>query len=261
MSRSLDPAIRVATGLDIEPLWERFEIFEALHHTMSIDSPMTSHDLDEVVDLLALIGGEQALDLACGRGELLRRLAGRATTTGTGVDLSPWMLHAAHRLSPVENTELTWVLDDAREYAFTTPSLTNITTCLGGSWVWHGFTGTLKTLAALTPAGGRIAIGDMHLRDGLDAEAITKSHGAVESVEQLEAGFETNGLEILGRVNTTDAAWDDYLGRTREAVQRWAQLHPGERSESFVTEQQLWEADHARDRQILTWSVWVAEKR
>lgn len=261
----LDPAIHVTDGVAVESLWERFEIFEALHHTMSIDSPMTSADLDAVVDMLDPVDGDHALDLACGRGELLRRLRHHAAITGTGVDLSPWMLQAAHRLSAEQHVDqLTWVLDDAKDTAASRlehSERSEVTTCLGGSWVWHGFAGTLRTLAQLTKPGGRIAIGDMHLRDGLDPDAVAKTHGAVESVAQLEASFSAHGLDIIGRVNTTNDAWDDYLGRTRGAVQTWAQLHPGERSKSFIDEQRLWEQDHARDREILTWSVWVASKR
>lgn len=261
----LDPAIEVACGLDVDSLWERFEIFEALHHTMSIDSPMSSSDLDAVVDIINPVEGDFALDLACGRGELLRRLGQKVAVIGTGVDLSPWMLRAAHRLSAdAKVVDLTWALDDAKEAAdarLAVNEQTNLTTCLGGSWVWHGFDGTLRTLAQLTEPGGRIAIGDMHLRDELDPEVVSKTHGAVDSVAKIEASFATHGLDIIGRVNTSDEAWDEYLGRTREAAQSWAQLHPGERAESFVAEQREWEHDHARDREILTWSVWVALKR
>ena len=189
----------------------------------------------------------------------------RAAITGTGVDLSPWMLQAAHRLSTTTEIDgLTWMLDDAKNSAAQyreQSMLTNITTCLGGSWVWHGFDGTLRTIAQLTQPGGRTAIGDMHLRDNLDPVAVTQSHGAVDSATQIEASFDTYGLDIIGRVNTSDAAWDNYLTGTRKAALAWAQKHRGKRAASFISEQQEWEEHHARDREILTWSVWVAQKR
>ena len=248
--------------MSVGPLWERVEIFEALHHTTTIDSPMTSADLDVVVDMLSPTSGEEVLDLACGHGELLRRLRNRAAIRCTGVDLSPWMLQSAQRLSTEQNIDgLRWVLDDANRAAATYADRTNITTCLGGSWIWHGFDGTLRTLAQLTAPGGRIAIGDMHLRDHLDPEVISKTHGAVESVAELEASFDAHGLELVGRVNTSDRDWDEYLAGTRRAARAWAELHPGERADSFIAEQQQWELDHARDQEILTWSVWVAERR
>ncbi len=268
--RELDPAITVAAGIELAPLWDRFEIFEALHHTMTIDNPMTSADLDQVVELLSPTSGERALDLACGHGELLRRLRAKAAVSGRGVDLSPWMLRTAHRLTTEQlgrdsadgrgaANDITWVIDEARDHGRN--ETFNLTACLGASWVWHGFAGTVRALAERTAPGGRIAIGDMHLRDGLDANSVTESHGAIESIEELEASFDTHGLDLLGRVNTTDDAWDEYIQRTREAALLWAETYPGERSASFVSEQAQWQKDHARDREILTWSVWVATKR
>lgn len=262
----LDPSIERAEGLNINALSQRFEIFEALHHSMTIDSPMSSTDLDQVVDLLDPQDGETVLDLACGHGELLRRLRATALISGTGVDLSPWMVSTAHRLAAEGNlTDLTWRLDDAHDYVALrrdkTHRPTSITTCLGGSWIWHGIAGTLRTLAALNNDGGRIALGDMHLRDGLDPTVVAQSHGAVDSVDSIEDRFAEHGFEIVGRVTTSDAAWDSYLGETTKAVIAWSELRPGERSESFIAEQQQWQLDHARDREILTWSVWVARRK
>ena len=258
-TQDLDPAISVHTGLEVAGLWDRFEIFEAFHHTMTIDNPMTAANLDDVVSLLAPTNGETVLDLACGHGELLRRLRANADVSGRGVDLSPWMLRTAHRLSQESAPDLQWVLADAKDHGG--DATLNITTCLGASWVWHGFAGTVRALAKRTSPGGRVAIGDMHLRDGLDAATVSQSYGAIESIEELEATFGDHGLDIIGRVNTSDADWDDYLSRTRTAVTAWAQRYPGERADSYVAEQRSWEDDHARDREILTWSVWVAEKK
>ena len=65
-------------GTDVEGEWERFRIFEALHHRMRICNPMTSADLDAVADVLDPQPEQSALDIACGHGELLIRLAERA---------------------------------------------------------------------------------------------------------------------------------------------------------------------------------------
>lgn len=248
-----------ADDTDIDSLWDRFEIFEALHHEMTIDNPMTSADLDEVVEMLSPSNGDHSLDIACGHGELLRRIRRAAAVSATGVDLSPWMLRTAHELAQQESLDISWELAEGKDYA--NDRTFDLATCLGGSWIWHGFGGTVRALAQRANPSGRIAIGDMHLRDGLDAAAVTESHGAVESIDELESHFDAHGLDIVGRVNTSDEAWDDYLARTRSSVESWARLHPGERSNSYLADQQRWQDDHARDREILTWSVWVAKKR
>lgn len=255
----LDSSIEVAPGLDVDDLWSRFEVFEALHYGLTIDNPMSSQNLDDVVALLDPRNGDTAVDLACGHGELLRRLASRAAIVSRGVDLSPWMLQAALQLSERQANDIRWVLDDAKLHG--ADERFSIATCLGASWIWLGLPGTVREVAARTEAGGRIAVGDMHLRAGLDPTAVRASHGTVASTSQLEAYFDEHGVEILGRVNTSDDEWDEYLLRTTESVERWAQLHPGPRAEEYLEVNESWKADQARDREILTWSVWVGRKR
>ena len=250
--------VAVIPGTDVEGLWERFEIFEALHHTMTIDNPMTSDDLDQVVSLLAPADGESMLDLASGHGELLRRMRAAATIDGQGVDLSPWMVTAAHRHSVDSAPDLRWTLGEARD--FCADQQFDLVTSLGASWVWHGFNGTVRAIAQRTAPGGRIAIGEMHVRDGVDTDAVVETHGRLMSHTELDDTFANHGIDVIGRIRTSDAAWDDYLARTAHAATTWAQLHPGERAERYLAEQRDWESDHARDREVLTWSVWVGRK-
>jgi len=255
----LPDGIEVAGGIDLDDVWDRFEIFEALHHTMTIDNPMSSEDLDRVVVLLAPADGDRVLDLACGHGELLRRLRRAAPITGVGVDLSPWMLTTAHRLAQPNEADLSWVLDDAKHHGDTGQH--DIVTCLGASWVWLGLPGTIRAIAQRAVPGGRVAIGDMHLRPSITPDAVTASHGSLDSIGSIEAMFARAGIELIETVNTADHSWDDYLARTRDAAELWAKQHPGEAAEEFRVEQRKWEQDHARDRAILTWSVWVGERR
>lgn len=254
----LSQDIDVVAGTDIDGAWDRFEIFEALHHTMTIDNPMTSADLDQVLDLLAPCDGESALDLACGHGELLRRMRRQATIDARGIDLSPWMISAAHRYATAEQLDVRWTLGEARHFA--ADKTFDLVTCLGASWIWHGYNGTVRAVAQRTAPGGRIAIGEMHLRDGVDADDVAKTHGRVTSQPELDEMFEAHGIEVIGRIRTTDEAWDDYLARTRHAATEWARLHPGPRAARYLVEQHAWEHDHQRDREVLTWSVWVGRK-
>ena len=96
----LPSSVSIQPGLDVDDLFERFEVFEALHHGLEIASPMSSADLDAVVDLLEPVDGDVAVDLACGGGALLLRLAQRARIRGSGVDLSPWMIACLLYTSP-----------------------------------------------------------------------------------------------------------------------------------------------------------------
>lgn len=251
----------VQDNLDLDDLAARFEIFEALHHTMRICNPMSSADLDRVVDLLAVADGHSVLDIACGYGELLIRLAQRAAITGVGLDLSPWMVRTAfdEAANRVPNARLQWELGEAK-HAHQEDRFDRVL-CLGASWIWLGLNGTLRAVAARTKPGGMVAVGDMHTRPGVDPDAVRSSHGRIDSLEHQETLFAKHGLDIVERVSTPDASWDDYLRRTAEAAASWLAGHPGDSAERYVAEQQQWQENHAKDREVLTWSVWGARRR
>lgn len=257
--RQLPSGVEIVDGTDVDGVWKRFEIFEALHHSMRICNPMTSENLDAVVEALAPNDGDQVVDIACGYGELLFRLAQRARIAGTGIDLSPWMLVGADRYAQTEvpDADLRWVLGDAKHYDL---QPVDVVASLGATWIWHGFPGTVRAIAAGTRPRGRLAIGDMRLRDGVDHTQVAKEHGRVLSMAEHDDAITECGVRIIDRIDTVDASWDGYIERTREAAEAWAEIHPGPRADQFIEEQRQWEADHARDLPILTWSVWVGEK-
>ena len=256
---ALPTDVVVMPGTDVEGEWERFHIFEALHNRMRICNPMTSADLDAVADVLDPRDGDHVLDVACGHGELLIRFAERAAIRGVGVDLSPWVIvrandEAAQR--PLRGT-VEWWLGDAHDLPVS-PSR-DIITCLGASWIWHGFGGTVRALASRTRPGGRIAIGDLRLRDGADADAVSADHGRVSSKAEQEAVFAAAGITPLLAFDAAPASWLDYQSRILESVESYAAVNPGPEAAGFRREEAQWRLDHERDQQFMTWTVWVGE--
>jgi len=57
----LPPDVVVLPGTDLEGEWERFRIFEALHHGMRICNPMTEADLDALIPRLDPADGSRVL--------------------------------------------------------------------------------------------------------------------------------------------------------------------------------------------------------
>ena len=53
------------------------------HDGMDLMNPMPLTKLDEVIDVLALGPAPRVLDLGCGKGELLRRIAARHAIAGS----------------------------------------------------------------------------------------------------------------------------------------------------------------------------------
>ena len=256
----LPDRVVVLPGTDVEGEWERFEIFEALHHTMRICNPMSGDDLDQVLAALAPSDGERMLDLACGHGELLLRAAERSQISGIGVDLSPWvLLHAAESAAQRSlRGSVKWWLGNAREAP---TGDWDLVTCLGASWVWHGFEGTVRAAASRARPGGRIAVGDLQLKPGIDPGAVAVENGRVMTRDEQAAAFERCGVDLIEMIDPGPEGWDRYRAGNLASVHAWAEAHPGKRAEEYLREQERWTADHDRDVAILSWTVWVGRRR
>lgn len=251
--------VEVLPGTDVEGEWERFEVFEALHHSMSICNPMTDADLDQLVFSLAPQSGDRALDIACGHGELLIRLAATRGVIGTGIDLSPWVLaRATERASMrVPGASLRWVLGNAHAMPV---DRFEIVTCLGASWIWHGFAGTVRAMAERLTVPGRLAVGDLRLKDGADLKDVVETYGTVLTAPEQAAVLEQEGFEVVDRLDPGPASWDAYLERIAVSATAWQELHPGATADRYLFEQEQWRRDHDRDMQFLAWTVWVARR-
>lgn len=255
----LPPDIEVMPGTDVEGEWERFKVFEALHHRMRICNPMSRTDVSQLADLLQPKDGEKVLDIACGHGELLIQLAERAPVHATGVDLSPWVLVRAHAEAAqrVPSARIRWVLGNAQDVP---EDRYDIVTCVGASWIWHGFSGTATALVDRLADGGRIGVGDLRLRDGVALDDVVETYGRVLTADEQEAALVDLGLEVLGKLDPGDASWNAYQERIDASARAWRDAHPGEEAERFLAEQARWRVDHDRDMGFLAWTVWIARR-
>ena len=258
--RVLPTEVVVMEGTDLVDAWDRFEVFDALHHLMPICNPMTDADLDAVLDRTSPKAGDSLLDVACGHGELVIRAVERTPLRAVGVDLSPWALvrcvQAAGQRPHVGSIE--WRLGDAHDLP--RGEGFEIVTCLGASWIWHGFRGTAEALISRTVPGGSVAIGDLRLREGADGRAVSESYGRVLTVGEQRDILEDLGIEIVGQIDAGPSGWDAYQDRILESVQAWAHEHPGDRAAEYLHEQRQWRSEHERDREFLDWTVWVGRK-
>lgn len=279
--RFLPTNVVVQDGLNVDDLWNRFELFEALHHTMAIASPMADGDLDRIVELLEPSAGQRVLDLACGYGELLLRMRRLAPILGVGVDLSPWMVRSASLRSPELEPSLRWVLAEARSlvtslvserrsassdaaepaHAVVGDQGWDVVCCLGASWIWYGLHGTIRALSELVEAGGLVAVGDMHIRPGCDPETVLESHGRVDSLSGIDGWFGRYGIDVVEQVSTRDDDWNAYLDRVEFAASEWDANRSADRAVRWLDEARQWRRDAERDQPVLTWSVWVGRKR
>ena len=256
MRPPLPDGLVVLPGTDVEAAWQRFEVFEALHHATAVCNPMQPAEVDTVAGLLDPADGDRMIDIACGHGELLIRTAGRADVAGVGLDLSPWVLARAarHAAARAPEARLTWWLGDGKALPV---EPWDVIACLGAPWIWNGFAGTARALTARCRPGAAVAIADLVLRPGTDAAAVSEDLGTVLSLDDQHRILTEAGLGRLERITVSTDGLADYDRRTAEGARSWAEQHPGPRADEYLAVQQAWAEDHRRDREFLDWVVWV----
>ncbi len=207
--------------------WKYFTVGHANH---LLYNPLNPAKLDEVIDLAALPMGARVLDIACGNGEFLCRVAERYGASGVGIDLSPdFVPLARQRLIDRGLTERLEIIEgDGADYQAAAES-SDMVSCLGASWIWNGYAGTLQALSRWTKPGGIILSGEPFLIGAPPAEYFETedfepdtfgSHvGNVHTGEQL-------GLRFLSAVVSSHDDWDRYEGYQSAAIERYAEANP-----------------------------------
>jgi SAM-dependent methyltransferase len=142
------------------PKLDIWKFFDATHKYHVVCNPISTAKIDELIELLTLDPGAEVLDIACGKGEILTRLAEHYAISGVGVDISPFfveeMKKKLHERVPQARIEI--VNTDGADYK--SDRLFDLTMCIGASWVYKGHRGTLRALKSMTKVGGLILVGE-----------------------------------------------------------------------------------------------------
>jgi len=153
------------------------------------------------------------LDIACGKGELLTRLAERYEISGIGVDISPYCVtDAIQKLRKrVPGAQIQILNMDGADYS--PDQLFDLAMCIGASWVYKGHRGTLSTLKTMTKPDALILVGEpFWLKDPDDAylvaENLTRDMFGTH-YENVLVG-EDEGLFPLYTMVSNQDDWDRY---------------------------------------------------
>ncbi|MFX1450097.1 MAG: SAM-dependent methyltransferase, partial [Promethearchaeota archaeon] len=171
---------------------------------------------------LKLKQGARVLDIACGKGEFLIRLAELYDISGIGVDISPYFIKDSleKHQKRVPKSNLKFIEMDGAKYKPESSELFDVTMCIGASWIYSGYLGTIKALKKMTKQEGLILIGEPYwIKEPderyLKAEGI-KKEDFLSHYENMKLG-EEEGLTCIYTVVSNHDDWDHY-----ETFQWWA---------------------------------------
>lgn len=241
-----------------------WKFYDITHREHVVCNPTDEEKLARLVELLRLPAGACVADIACGKGELLIRLAEAYGVRGVGVDLSPFFAADARRRlrerAPGAEVEVREM--DGADFRPDAPHSLTLASCLGASWVFGGHTGTLDALADMVAPGGWVIVGEPYWRLEPAAEYLAAAELEREvfgtHAENAEAGV-SRGLDLVHTFVSSPDDWDQYEGLQWLAAAEHARGHPDDPDLPELRQRvaKAREAYLRWGRETLGWAIYV----
>ena len=234
------------------PMGDDIYRYEGLRHW----GPVSEAKVERLLDLIPLPSGSRVLDVGCGRGELLLRLAERYEVKGLGIDSSQAALallehDAAERLAAgpgsIESREVA-----AADFEAEAPY--DLVACIGGPTIGEGAASTVKALAQWVGDGGYLLWGQPFWASEPPPqylEATGLNHRDLASHWDNLTLARAAGLRELYCCVANRDEWDHFEGTLLCNVERYAAAHPDDpevaerldKRRHFFDAQQRWGRD------------------
>lgn len=242
-------------------IWKYYAITHKRH---VICNPM---DKDKIYKLLELLNLEQratVLDIGCGKGEVLIRLAELSNVSGIGVDISPYFLKDSRQKKEerVPNSDIRFMEMDGANYKNEKNEPFDLTMCIGASFTYGGFLNTINTLKKMTKPGGLLILGEPYWLKEPDREYLKMSGIKKENYTTHPGNIDTarkQGLNCLYTMVSSHDDWDHY-----ETLQWWSTddyitANPGDQDnaelEQKINKEKLEYLLYGRD--TIGWAIYV----
>jgi len=184
------------------------------HGTMAYWNPVPAAVFDDWVAALPLTPASRALDVGCGRAELLLRIVERYDCRAVGVDvLAPALAEARREAARRLRAGLLELRNQRFDPECFDRESFDLVACVGSSHAIAGQEQALRTLAAFVRPGGTLLIGEGHWRCEPARECLAfleSDAGELRTHEGYLALARDGGLQVLRTHRATEAEWSAY---------------------------------------------------
>ncbi len=210
---------------------DTWKFYDITHREHVVCNPTSEEKLVSLVELLRLPANAQVVDIACGKGEFLIRLAEAYGARGVGIDISPFYIAEAERRRKerAAHSGITFTQMDGADFEPDEPHSLDLTSCIGASWVFGGHAGTLDALIGMVKPGGWVIVGEPFWCREPSEEYLEVSGLARDDLGSHAANAECGerrGLDLVHTIVSSQDDWDKYEGLQWYATDEYARAHP-----------------------------------
>jgi cyclopropane fatty-acyl-phospholipid synthase-like methyltransferase len=124
---------------------DRWKYYDIIHQRHSVMNPIDETRLERLYDLLELKPNARVIDIGCGKGEMLIRLAEKYDIKGLGIDKSPYCIREAEKRKGqrIPRAKLKFLEMDGAQYKPETGEYSDLAMCIGATWIYGGYRNTV----------------------------------------------------------------------------------------------------------------------
>ena len=241
-----------------------FEFYATLERYHTIMNPTSPEKLDLATSYCAIRDGMRVLDVGCGKGWLMRRLAQRFDIQVTALEINPTFAAEARQLVAAEGlTHRVQIVEGPALDFRPEPASFDVVMCIGASFALGGFEPALDWMSRAAKHGGAIALGEVFARElpyppdvprGGQADFDYPERSLWATVEAMRA----HGMPLRGIIEASIDDWDRYHSLHWQAGLDWALEHPGHPDAARVNDPAMMRDNLVLDRRYSGWAIFVA---
>ena len=244
------------------------KFYDITHREHEVCNHTSLEKQERLVALLRLPTDAQVVDIACGKGGFLIRLAETYGARGLGVDISPFYIAEAERRlkERAAGAGIAFTRMNGADFKPDEPRSLDLASCIGGSRIFGGHARTLEALLRMVKPGGWVIVGEPYWRQEPSGEYLEALGFAREDLgshaANAEAG-EPRGAELVHTIVSSKDDWDRYEGLQWFATAEYARAHPDDPDLAELSER----VSKARSaylrwgRDTLGWAIYMFRSR
>lgn len=241
------------TGTDPLAVGHPLRFSTIAHAERTILGPASAGELERVLDAARVRSGGRGVDIGCGKGDLLVRLALRGTG-GLGIDRNPAFLADARALAAAAGVADRVAFREADAAGLEVDGEYDVVACVGATGALGGPAEAPARLRALARDGGVVIIGEGFWRrepTPAQLEDFGVAPGEMLDREGTLTRMTAGGLTLVAAVDASLDGWNAYEDAYAGAVERWAAAHPDDPERAGFLERAAWFRS--------TWAAWRRE--